>query len=151
MIILGTTDVSNIFLQKGRENKSLQSTKYLFFIGVPDSAIIGTNSSSARGQGGEPDRKKLKYQVLTKEQEEFLDEWASQPQDESEIELYNRRREQLFESPLSSDSKDISETEPTSELESESESESKKKEGGEPIQGEEREEQISPETGEREG
>ena len=68
----------------------------------------------------------------------------------SEIELYNRRREQLFESPLSSDNKDISETEPTSELESESESESKKKEGGEPIQGEEREERISPETGERE-
>nr|AVR53769.1 NP1 protein [Rodent bocavirus] len=133
LIILGTTDVSKThhFL------KYFKKTKYLILIflwliiaGVPDSEIIGARSSSPRADREEPERKRIKHQVLKKNQEDFLNEWQSQPRDEIELQIYNRERRELFGTPVTTDnesSEEESEREsgPESQEESETDIESK--------------------------
>lgn len=127
LIIVGTTDVSS---------RHIYSLLYfilyaiipliLFFLftGVPSPEIIGTCGSSPRSSLSEPERKRLKHQVLTREQEEFLDEWSSQPQSDADEAIYQQERRRLFGDEATaeadaSEGESEAESEPISEIDSE--------------------------------
>lgn len=127
LVIIGTTDVSKtttIFHFNIVLKIQILNIFFYHFTGVPSPDIIGASSSNPRSALSEPERKRLKHQVLTKEQEIFLNEWSSQPQSDTDEAIYEQERRRLFghetETEINtSEGESEAEPEPFSEIDSE--------------------------------
>lgn len=77
------------------------SLSYMF-LDVPTAGVVGSNLESAESGITEPDRKKLKKQVIF--QIQYFNKWASQPRDDDEWAEYIQEGEQLFRDDISMES-----------------------------------------------
>lgn len=75
---------------------------FAMYLDVPTAGVVGDNIESAESGVTEPDRKKLKKQVIFEIQ--YFNKWASQPRDDDEWAEYIQEGEQLFREDISKES-----------------------------------------------